>query len=81
MSPLPLLLAALLLAGCTLTAAQMTPEQLHEFAKVKDAHVGCTRIGSPYGNGVVLWANADKGVVGKVTAECEGMKVTIEGPR
>lgn len=73
-------LAAFGLSGCTLAAAQMTPEQLHEFAKVKDAHVGCIKIGTPYGNGTTTWANADKGVVGKVTAKCDGMEISIEGP-
>lgn len=75
-----LAVSCLLLSGCALTAGQMTPEQIHEFAKLKDAHVGCTKVGSPYGSGVVLWANADKGVVGKVTAKCDGMEISIEGP-
>jgi hypothetical protein len=81
-APMILLLVALgaSLTGCTLAAGRMTQEQLHEYAKVKDAHVGCIKVGSPYGNGTTTWANADKGVVGEVTAECDGMKITIKGP-
>lgn len=81
LKPIVVLLAiALTFSGCTLAAGQMTPEQLKEFAKVKDAHAGCFRLGTPYGNNTTTWINADKGVVGKVTAKCDGMEMTIEGP-
>lgn len=74
------ILAALALTGCTAAAGQMTPEQLHEWAKVKDAHVGCMQITSGYVNSSTIWANADKGVVGKVSGKCFGQEITIEGP-
>jgi hypothetical protein len=70
---------ALLLTGCTMAMAQMSPEQMEQMAKVKDAHAGCTVLNTPYGRGVLVWANADRGVLGKVTIETD-CKVTIEGP-
>jgi len=67
------------LTGCTLFQGNLTPRQLEEVAKIKDAHVGCNRLGTPYGNNTTGWANADKGVVGRVTLKCDGMEFTIEG--
>lgn len=58
----------------------MTPEQLEGVAKIKDAHAGCIIVNTPYGRGVTVWGNADKGVLGEltITADCI---LTIKGPQ
>ena len=73
-----LLLAALVLSGCSTLGS--SAEQLKELAKIKNAGFGCARVGTPYGNGVIAFADADKGVVGDMTVDCDGLKMTIKGP-
>jgi len=58
--------AALALAGCSQLPVhldQMTPEQIKEYAKIKDASVMCIIANTPYGKGFGLFLNLDKGVV------------------
>lgn len=62
-----LLAASLLCAGCMGSLpgnpTQMTPEQLREWAKDKNANVGCLVAGTPYGKGNTVLMVLDKGLV------------------
>ena len=56
----------LLLMGCASFPASptsMTPEQLKEWAKDKNAHIVCIVANTPYGKGSTLFVTLDKGVV------------------
>jgi len=71
----------ILLMGCmTLPAdpAKMSPEQLREWAKDKNANIACGVFLSPYGKGVGTYIVLDKGIVfnGAITVDPE-CKVTI----
>ena len=75
-----------LLSGCVglggLGTERMSPEQLRELAKVKDAHVLCTKANTPYGNITNVYVNLDKGVVMEGTLNVEeGCKTTITNQR
>ena len=77
-----LIFCTLLLTGCmTLPAdpAKMSPEQLKEWAKDKNANIACGTYLSPYGKGVGTYVVLDKGVVfnGTVSVDSE-CKVTIQ---
>lgn len=72
---------ALLLAGCGAIPANpssMSPEQLREWVKDKNANVACGVANTPYGRGVAVYVVLDKGIVidGSVTVDSE-CKVTI----
>ena len=70
---------ALLTTGCTAGLAGMTPEQLREAVKVKDANAGCIVLNTPYGRAVSVWANTDKGVNGRVAIKGDTCDTTLEG--
>lgn len=74
-----LLSVSLLFAGCVSSLAGMSPEQLREAVKVKDANAGCIILNTPYGRAVSVWANTDKNVAGKVTIKGETCETLIEG--
>lgn len=72
-------LLALALAGCAqFDLSRMTPEQLREYAKMKDASIACVIANSPYGKGTGLYVNLDKAVIpaGSLTVD-DACKVTI----
>lgn len=76
-----LLVAVLALAGCNSLPADpaaMSPEQLKEWAKDKNANISCGIVNSPWGRGVGTYVVLDKGTVfnGTVTVDNE-CKVTI----
>ena len=55
-----------LLAGCTTLPVQidkMTPEQIKEYAKIKDANIMCIIANTPYGQVRTLFVNVDRGVI------------------
>jgi len=56
----------------------MTPEQLKEWAKDKNANIVCVVGNTPYGKGSALFLNLDKGVIlnGTVTVD-DACKTTI----
>ena len=75
------MIAALLLAGCASLPANpssMTPEQLKEWVKDKNANLGCGVVNSPYGRGVMVYVVLDKGLIvnGQVVID-DQCKVTI----
>lgn len=75
------LIAVLALAGCAnlpADPAQMSPEQLKEWAKDKNANIACGVVNSPYGRGVGTYVVLDKAVIfnGTITVDSE-CKVTI----
>jgi starvation-inducible outer membrane lipoprotein len=74
-------LAALSLTACVSLPAdptKMTPEQLREFAKDKNANVTCGVANSPYGRGVMVSVTLDKAVVIDGTVQVDNeCKVTI----
>lgn len=76
---------ALVMAGCASGATvladptKMTPEQLKEFAKLKDANVWCVVANTPYGKGSSVALNTDKGVAGTLTVD-DACKVTFTAP-
>ena len=75
------LLAALACAGCLSLPAnptEMTPDQLKEWVKDKNASVGCVVANSPYGKGNGLYLVLDKGIIpnGTVTID-DACKVVI----
>jgi hypothetical protein len=67
----------LLLGGCAATSSAgyqgMSVEQISALAKMKDANINCVIINSPWGKGVTIFVNVDKGVVpsGTVTVDSE----------
>ena len=76
-----LIVAALLLAGCATlpgNPSKMSPEQIKEAVKDKNANIGCGVINSPYGRGVAVYVTLDKAVVvnGSVVVD-DQCKVTI----
>lgn len=76
-----LVLSVLLVSGCMQMPAnpeKMTPDQLREWAKDKNANIACGVINSPYGRGVGTYVVLDKGIVvnGSVTVDPE-CKITI----
>lgn len=76
-----LLFTALFAAGCASLPAsptKMSPSQLKEWIKIKDANVVCVVVNSPWGKQSALYLNLDKGVVtsGTVLVE-DGCKTTI----
>lgn len=60
-------LLLLLLTGCSASMpvdpSKMSPEQLHEWAKDKNAYVTCASTKNMSGNITVMSANLDKGTV------------------
>lgn len=66
---------SLLLGGCgglkPIDYVAMTPEQIREFAKIKDASIMCIIANTPYGKATAVYANVDKGVAsnGSVTVD------------
>lgn len=76
---------ALVLGGCaaggTMLAdpTKMTPEQLKEFAKLKEANVWCVVANTPYGKGSSVAVNTDKNVAGTLTVD-DACKVTYTAP-
>lgn len=76
------LLALPLLGGCMSLPAdpsKMSAEQLKEWVKDKNATVGCVIANTPYGRGVGVFVNMDKGIVPNgalsVDSEC---KISIQ---
>ena len=75
-----ILVAALLASGCgTVSMAGMSPEQLREMVKVKDANSGCIVLNTPYGRAVSVWANTDKGVNGRIAIKGDTCDTMLEG--
>lgn len=77
-----LLLTLPILAGCPTLPAnpeKMSPEQLREWAKDKNANIACGVGHTPYGKVTALYVILDKGIVvnGTVTVDPE-CKVTID---
>lgn len=71
----------LLLTACAnlpADPAQMSPEQLKEWAKDKNANIACGVVNSPYGRGVGTYVVLDKAVIfnGTIAVDSE-CKVTI----
>lgn len=60
----------------------MTPEQLREWVKDKNANVGCLVANTPYGKGNTVLMVLDKGIVvdGTIVIE-DNCKVTITNQR
>lgn len=77
MKPIAALFIAITLSGCALspqTAAQLSPDQIEQLARDKNASLFCAVINSPFGRGIVLSINADKmAVYGDLTVneKCE----------
>jgi hypothetical protein len=74
-----LILLCTLIGGCASAGYQgMTPEQIAATAKMKDANVNCVVLNSPYGRGVTVFINLDKGVIplGTITVDSE-CKTTV----
>ena len=81
MRMLACLILSLTLAGCASLPAsptKMSPAQLKEWVKIKDANVVCVVVNSPWGKQSALYLNLDKGVMasGAVVVE-DGCKTTI----
>ena len=80
-------LLMLMMAGCanTLPAdpTKMSPEQLREMAKDKNANISCGVVNSPYGRGVMTYVVLDKSVVidGSVTVDNECKVSIISAPK
>lgn len=75
-----IVLLVLLLTGCaTPYIAQMTPEQIAAYAKVKEAGWGCIR--GVYAGAVIstTWGNTDKGIIGTLSTDGD-CKFTFTGP-
>ena len=68
-------------AGCATLPANptaMTPEQLREWVKDKNANISCGVINSPYGRGVAVYVVLDRGIVVNGTVVVDDQcKVTI----
>ncbi len=76
-----LVLSFVALTGCMQLPAnpeKMSPEQLREWAKDKNANIACGVVNSPYGRGVGTYVVLDKGIVvnGSVSVDPE-CKITI----
>ncbi len=59
-------LPLLLLAGCAQLPAdpsKMSPEQIKEFVKDKNASVSCGKVNTPYGPTVLIYVTLDKAVI------------------
>lgn len=74
-------LASLALAACVSVPGnpeKMSPEQLKEWARDKNANIACGVINSPYGRGIATYVVLDKGVVfnGTVAVDPE-CKITV----
>ena len=74
-------LLALALAGCVSVPGnpeKMSPDQLREWARDKNANIACGVINSPYGRGIATYVVLDKGVVfnGSVSVDPE-CKITV----
>lgn len=80
-----MVVCAVVLGGCasggTMLAdpTKMTPEQLREFAKLKEANVWCVVANTPYGKGSSVAVNTDKNVAGTLTVD-DACKVTYTAP-
>lgn len=69
----------ILMVGCGAVGYQnMSPEQLQALSKMKDANANCIIANTPWGRGVSIYVNLDKGVIpsGSVTIDGD-CKVTI----
>ena len=83
-----LVLAALISAfasGCAslpVSPTSMSPEQLKEYVKIKDANVVCVVVNSPWGKQTALFLNLDKGVImsGSVNVKDGGETVMTNAP-
>lgn len=74
-------LSLLMFTGCASFGASptnMTPEQLKEWVKDKNANIVCIVANTPYGKGSALYLNLDKGIVvnGTLTVD-DACKTTI----
>lgn len=76
-----ILALSLSLTGCTALYGQMTPEQLHELAKIKDASVTC--FAGTYAGARVnaLVVSADKGVPAGVQIDSDCKASFLSGPQ
>lgn len=73
-------LLPLLLSGCMTNSAyeNMSAEQITALSKLKDANVACVIVNSPWGRGVSVFANLDRGVIHEGVVTVDGdCKVTI----
>ena len=76
----------ILLGGCASLPASptaMTPEQLKEWSKDKNANVVCVVANTPYGKGSALYLNLDKGVIvsGTITVDDACKTVITNQPK
>ena len=75
------LLATLLLAGCMgmqTAYEKMSADQIQALAKMKDANVACVIANTPWGRGVSVFANVDRGVIQRGVLTVDGeCKVTV----
>lgn len=59
-----ILMLLIFLAGCGSMGYQgMSAEQIAATAKMKDANINCTVVNSPWGRGINVFVNVDRGVV------------------
>jgi starvation-inducible outer membrane lipoprotein len=76
------LLAPLLLSACLSIPAnpeKMTPEQLREWAKDKNANIACSTASNIYGRGIVSYVVIDKGTLQTSAVSVDGeCKITIQ---
>lgn len=75
------LIALLALAGCAQLPAdpsKMSPEQIKEWVRDKNASISCGKVNTPYGPTVLTYVTLDKSVIfeGVVTVDAE-CKVSI----
>lgn len=79
MKKLALLSLLVLVPGCGAMGYQsMSPEQLQALSKMKDANANCIIANTPWGRGVSVYVNLDKGVIPAGTVTIDGeCKVTI----
>lgn len=79
------LLLIVVLSGCSSMGYQgMSAEQIAATAKMKDANVNCTVVNSPWGKGINVFVNIDKGVIGGgsliVGQDCGNIQFTNSYP-
>lgn len=76
-----LLWFAWMMEGCVAIPGnpeKMSPEQLREWARDRNANIACGVVNSPYGRGIATYVVLDKGVVfnGSVSVDPE-CKITV----
>src|SRR3990167_8255309 len=75
-----ILVAALLASGCgTVSMAGMSPEQLREMVKVKDANNGCIVFYTPYGRAMSVWLYTYKVINGRIDIKSDTFYTILEG--